>query len=119
MGGHRISPRPDRLRPSRPRRPTCSVALAGSLRATEERPVKKAEEIMEILEAFDLVGSLRAAAALAGCDHKTVAHYVELRDRAGGGLPSPRRARPVVDPFADKIDEWVERSRGRIRADKA
>lgn len=81
--------------------------------------MKKAEEIMEILEAFDLVGSLRGAAALAGCDHKTVAHYVELRDRAGGGLPSRRRARRLVDPHADKIAEWVERSRGRIRADKA
>jgi len=81
--------------------------------------VKKAEEIMEILEAFDLVGSLRGAAELAGCDHKTVAHYVELRDRAGGGSVSRRRARPCVDPFADKIAEWVERSRGRIRADRA
>lgn len=29
---------------------------------------------MEILEAYDLTGGLRAAAALAGCDHKTVAH---------------------------------------------
>lgn len=74
---------------------------------------------MEILEAFDLAGSLRGAAALAGCDHKTVAHWVEARDAAGGGLPVPVRARPQVDPFADKIEEWVERSRGRIRADKA
>ena len=28
---------------------------------------------MEILEAYDLTGSLRGAAQLAGCDHKTVA----------------------------------------------
>ncbi len=35
--------------------------------------MKKPEEAMEILEAFDLTGSLRRAAALAGCDHKTVA----------------------------------------------
>jgi len=27
---------------------------------------------MEILEAFDLAGTLRGAAELAGCDHKTV-----------------------------------------------
>jgi hypothetical protein len=39
--------------------------------------LKKAEEAMEILEAYDLVGTLRGAAELAGCDHKTVAHYVE------------------------------------------
>jgi len=81
--------------------------------------VKKAEEMMEILEAFDLVGTLRGAAALAGCDHKTVAHYVKLREQAGGGVPVPRRARPLVDQYADKIAEWVERSRGRIRADVA
>jgi len=33
--------------------------------------LKQAEEVMEILEAFDLAGTLRAAAARAGCDHKT------------------------------------------------
>ena len=74
---------------------------------------------MEILEAFDLVGTLRGAAVLADCNHKTVARYVEARDRAGGGVRPGRRVRPLVDPFADKIAEWVERSRGRIRADKA
>jgi len=35
--------------------------------------VKKGEEAMEILEAYDATGLLRRAAALAGCDHKTVA----------------------------------------------
>jgi transposase len=74
---------------------------------------------MEILEAFDVTGSFRAAAALAGCDHKTVAHWVRVREEADGGLSAPSRQRPVVDPFAEKIDELVERSRGRIRADKA
>jgi hypothetical protein len=33
--------------------------------------MKNSEEVMEILEAFDLTGSLRGAAELAGCDHKT------------------------------------------------
>jgi len=41
--------------------------------------LKKAEEVMEILEAYDLAGTLRGAAALAGCDHKTVAHWVVAR----------------------------------------
>jgi transposase len=72
---------------------------------------------MEILEAFDLTGTLRGAAQLAGCDHKTVAHWVRARDEAGGGLPVASRPRPRVDAFAVKIDEWVDRSRGRIRAD--
>ena len=119
MGGHRISPRVDHHRPVRPGRPPSSLLLALSLRAREEASVKSAEEIMEILEAFDLVGTLRGAAVLADCNHKTVARYVEARDRAGGGVRPGRRVRPLVDPFADKIAEWVERSRGRIRADKA
>jgi transposase len=74
---------------------------------------------MEILEAYDLTGSLRSAAALAGCDHKTVARLVAARDEAGGELPVRARSRPLVDPFAEKIDELVDRSRGQIRADKA
>jgi len=74
---------------------------------------------MEILEAFDVTGTLRAAAELAGCDHKTVGHWVRARDEAGGGLPVAGRPRPRVDAFAAKIDEWVDRSRGRIRADVA
>ena len=81
--------------------------------------MKKGEEAMEILEAYDATGSLRAAAALAGCDHKTVARLVAARDAAGGGLPERARCRPLVDPFAGKIDELVDRSRAQIRADKA
>ena len=72
---------------------------------------------MEILEAFDLTGTLRGAAELAGCDHKTVAHWVRARDEAGGGLPVAVRRRPRVDGFAQKIEEWVARSRGKVRAD--
>ena len=68
---------------------------------------------MEILEAFDLTGTLRGAAELAGCDHKTVAHWVRARDEAGGGLPVSVRPRPRVDAFAEKIEEWVDRSRGQ------
>jgi transposase len=79
--------------------------------------LKTAEEVMEILEAFDLTGTLRAAAELAGCDHKTVAQWVRARDEAGGGLPVSVRGRPRVDAFAEKIEEWVVRSRGKVRAD--
>ena len=79
--------------------------------------MKKPEEAMEILEAYDATGSLRGAAALAGCDHKTVARLVAARDAAGGGLPERARQRPLVDPFAAKIDELVDRSRALVRAD--
>jgi molybdenum-dependent DNA-binding transcriptional regulator ModE len=54
--------------------------------------VKKPEEVMEILEAYDLAGSLRGAAQLAGCDHKTVAHWVAQRDL--GLVPKVERKRP-------------------------
>ncbi len=73
---------------------------------------------MEILEAYDLTGTLRGAAVLAGCDHKTVARLVAARDAAEGVVVRERR-RPLVDPFAEKIDELVDRSHARIRADKA
>jgi transposase len=81
--------------------------------------LKRSEEVMEILEAYDLTGTLRGAAELSGCDHKTVAHWVAARDAAGGGLPVAVRSRPAVDAFAAKIEEWVGRSRGKIRADVA
>ena len=79
------------------------------------RDVKRPEEIMDILEAYDLTGSYRAAAELAGCDHHTVAHYVALRE--AGRAPERMRAERLADPFGEKIEEWVERSRGRIGAD--
>jgi transposase len=73
---------------------------------------------MEILEAFDLAGSLRGAALLAGCDHKTVAHWVTQRDQ--GLVPKLDRRRSAMHgEFREKIDELVERSNGRIRADVA
>ncbi len=76
------------------------------------------ERIVEILEAYDLTGSLRSAAQLCGVDHHTVRRYVQARD---AGLeptsPPPVRER-VTDPFADKIAEWIDRSQGRIRADR-
>jgi transposase len=90
-----------------------------SFEAAWRTGLKNPEEVMEILEAFDLTGTLRGAAELAGCDHKTVAHWVRARDEAGGGLPVSVRRRPRVDEFAEKIEEWVDRSRGRIRADVA
>jgi transposase len=80
--------------------------------------LKSYEEIMEILEAFDLTDSFRAAAKLAGCSHHTVEHYVVLRD-AGllpAGLDPVERTR-LLDPFLDKIEEWVDRSKGAIRGD--
>ena len=56
--------------------------------------MKRTEEIMEILAAYDLTGSFRNAAALVGCDHHTVARYVRLC--AFARLPADRRRGVVV-----------------------
>ncbi|WP_189135422.1 IS21 family transposase [Wenjunlia tyrosinilytica] len=79
--------------------------------------MKSKEEIMEILEAYDLTGSYRAAAELAGCDHHTVKRYVELRDQGGDAtkrLPRPK----MIDDYLSKVEELIERSGGRIGADR-
>ena len=77
---------------------------------------KKHVEIMEILEAFDLTRCASSAAHLAGCDPKTVRHFVDLRDAGLDPFGQPRRAR-LVDPYLEKIEELVDRSRGKVRAD--
>jgi len=84
----------------------------------QEEQVKSREEIMNLLEAFDLTGSLRDAGELAGVSHNTVGRYVALRD--AGLLPDdgPERRVRIIDPFLPKIEEWVERSDGKVRADR-
>jgi transposase len=80
--------------------------------------LKSAEEIMEILEAYDLTGSFRDAAELAGCSHHTVAAHVEARD--AGRPTGVAVVRPqLIDAYLAKVEEWVEQSAGKIRADKA
>jgi len=78
--------------------------------------LKSAEEIMQMLEAFDLTGSLRDAGELAGCSHHTVARHVAARDASG--LTDQPAARPqLISEFWPKLEEWMERSKGKIRAD--
>lgn len=80
--------------------------------------MKHNEEIMNILEAYDLGSSFRLAGELAGCDHHTVARYVALRDQGCPPTMPARRAR-TIDAYLAKIEEWVERSHGKLRADVA
>jgi transposase len=82
--------------------------------------VKSDEEVMEILEAFDLTRSYRDAAELAGCSHHTVEAWVAKRD--AGVLPAagvPVSRSKLIDPFLAKVEEWVDRSHGKVRADVA
>lgn len=81
---------------------------------------KSYREIMEILESYDLTRCANSAAQLAGCDPKTVNRYVALRD-AGGGDPLLVAAAPrpkLIDAFLPKVEELVDRSKAKIRADK-
>ncbi|GLW98931.1 IS21 family transposase [Microtetraspora sp. NBRC 16547] len=71
---------------------------------------------MEIYEAYDLTGCAWSAAQLVGCDPKTVQRYVAIR--AAGGNPHAGVPRvKVIDAFLAKIEEKVDRSKGKIRAD--
>lgn len=78
--------------------------------------MKGNEEIMEILEAFDLTQSNQAAARLAGCDPKTVARFVAARDSGNEPVSGVVRNR-AVDSYLAKIEDWVEHSNADIRAD--
>ena len=73
---------------------------------------------MKILDAYDLTGSLRDAGELAGCSPNTVKRYVERR-AAAGELDKAAARSQLVDEFLPKVEEWVERSKGKIRADVA
>ena len=79
--------------------------------------MKSDEEIMEILEAFDLTRSFRDAGELAGCSPNTVAHWVGARD--AGTFESPARREQLIDPFLAKLEEWVDASKAKVRADVA
>jgi transposase len=79
--------------------------------------VKKSDrEIMEILEAFDATGCAHSAAGIAKVDPKTVRRYVAARDE-GRPVTGPGRRPRIIDPFLGKIEEWVDRSEGKVRAD--
>jgi transposase len=79
---------------------------------------KSGREIMEIFEAYDLTGCAWSAAQLTGCDAKTVTRYVAAREAGGDPFAATRRPR-AVDPFLPKLEELVDRSKGKIRADVA
>src|ERR1700730_8805805 len=73
---------------------------------------------MEILAAYDLTHSYRDAAELVGCAPNTVVRYVLARE-AGGLKTTPAQRNLLIDPFREKVEEWVDASHGRIRADVA
>lgn len=78
--------------------------------------MKHREEVMQIFEAFDLTQSYRDAGELAGCSPNTVAHWVDRRD--AGELTATTVQRPqLIGEFLPKVEEWMEASNGKVRAD--
>ena len=71
---------------------------------------------MDIINAYEETGSMRAAAALCGTTHKTVKRVLERR--AAGQRPGRRRTvQPgLAEPFADLIYRKVKATDGRITA---
>jgi hypothetical protein len=74
------------------------------------------EKRMEVLEAYDLVKTYRAAAQLCGVDHHTVARAVAER-ATGDQAPEPLARPRSAAAFITKVEEWVEVSSGLVRAD--
>ncbi len=72
-----------------------------------------------MLEAFVLCGSLRDAGEMAGVSHHSVARYVAMRDEGRLRGMGPARRGRIIDARLAKIEEWVERSHAKIRADGA
>lgn len=79
--------------------------------------MKTERSIMDILEAFDLYGSYRAAAKHVRCSPNTVKKFVLARD-AGDPLPKRVIRAKLTDAYHDKIAELVDRSEGNIMAKK-
>ena len=70
---------------------------------------------MDIISAYQQVGSYRAAAELCGTTHKTVKRVVEKFE--AGDAPSPRAERVHnYDAVTELVAERVEKSQGRMSA---
>jgi len=70
---------------------------------------------MDIIAAYQQVGSYRGAAALCGTTHKTVRRVI-ARHEAGGGAPARLPRGHNYDRVADLVAERVDKTAGRISA---
>jgi transposase len=77
--------------------------------------LKSAKDRMDIISAYQQVGSYRAAAQLCGTTHKTVKRVVEKVEAGGAAVPRVERARNY-DAVAELVAERVDKSQGRMSA---
>ena len=80
--------------------------------------MKSAKDRMDIISAYQQLGSYRAAAAQCGTTHRTVKRVVDKFEADQAGVPPPPRAERAhnYDAVADLVAERVDKSKGRISA---
>jgi hypothetical protein len=80
--------------------------------------LKSAEEIMQMLEAFDLTGlCVTPRHSPAARITPSLRRSLRVRRDKLTGLVAVRPQ--LIDDFLPKLEEWMERSKGQIRADVA
>ena len=77
--------------------------------------MKSAKERMDIISAYQQVGSYRAAAELCGTTPKTVKRVVKKFESGEGAPPRAERAHNF-DAVTELVAERVEKSQGRMSA---
>ena len=92
------------------------VAVETHLSPTREGagPLKTARQRLDIIDAFQEVGSYRGAAELCGTTHKTVKRIVEAWQAGDAPAGARRRAQRNIDGFRDLVAERVDKTGGRI-----
>ena len=75
---------------------------------------------MDVLAAYQDVGSYRGAAVIWGTTHKTVRRIIEAQQSTSSETPPAQRAvrRRNDDAVADLVAERVKKSQGRISANR-
>lgn len=77
--------------------------------------MKSAKDRMDIISAYQQVGSYRGAAELCGTTHRTVKRVVD-KFEAGDNLPARVERGHNYDAVTDLVTERVEKSQGRMSA---
>ena len=91
-----------------------TVAVLTSHRTVQGAPLKSARERMDIISAYQQVGSYRGAAALSGTTAKTVKRVIALHPPPGHG-PSLHSCAPSLS-VAMRKSPCVARSRSPLVA---
>jgi hypothetical protein len=73
---------------------------------------------MDVIAAYETVGTFRDAAQMCGTTHKTVKRIVEVHQAEQAGEPPDERAGRGrnYDAVADLVADKVEKTQGRISA---